>query len=106
MPQKNVTVSLVNGVPTVPKAQLSRGDTLTWTNSTGGEIHVFVPVHAGADNGPFHAVVTRTAANNATTPPSPAAAGKTAQTYIYAIYCAATHSFATGGSDPQIEITP
>ena len=106
MPQKNVTVSLVNGVPTVPKASLQRGDTLTWTNDTGGDITVFVPLNTGRGNGPFNGMITRSASNAGTTPPSPAAAGNQSTSYIYAIYCQATNSFAIGGSDPQIEITP
>src|SRR6266581_904853 len=99
MAQQNVTVSLVNGVPTVPKASLQRGDTLTWTNNTTGAITIFVPIHAAAGNGPFNAVITRSAAaNGGTSAPSPASAGNISTTYIYAIYCETTNTFTVGGS--------
>ena len=106
MAAKEVSVSLIDGICTVPSVTLGPNDNIRWKNETGDDIHIFVPVDKKHGNGPLNGGFNRSVPNNASADSGPPIHVTAPTNYSYAIYCTATGVFAVGGSDPQIIVTP
>ena len=98
----NVDVTITSTSATVSKVDrsavnVSRNDTITWTNMTADLAILFIPHKKLADN---QNQVHRQIAANGGTAKVKITTG-TRRSYSYGIFCHDTNSFATG-SDPEI----
>jgi hypothetical protein len=83
--------------------KVKNGQRVKWTNHTGGDVIVFFPHDKifGGSSVHFHHKIH----DNHDYEPPKAVSGQTkGDLFPYAVYCAATNSFAEGGSNPEIII--
>ena len=86
-------------------------DTIVWTNDTSNNIVIFFPNpgavfddFSGDGSGKAHKEVANGQQHNRQVKGGPTLSPRGSHSHPYSVYCAATNSFAHGGSDGDVDV--